>query len=295
MRLSLGLLAKRRGGRWLIPMLALLIFATSVLSIPSADAEPPLFLGVTTSTDNSGLLAHIAERFEAAHGIEIRAITAGSGAILNKASRGDLDVILVHSPTDEEAFVASGYGIDRRPVMRNRFIIVGPEADPAGIRGAKDVASALQAMAAKKVLFLSRGDDSGTHKAEQKLWQHAGILPETTSGEEERSEWYRETGSGQGATLNIASNIGAYLLTDEATFATFGNRVGLASLFTSNELLMDNVYSTIRVNPERHRNVNAKGALTFVDWLSSEAGQAAIQAFKIGGYPLFQPIDGLAG
>ncbi|MEM7044519.1 MAG: substrate-binding domain-containing protein [Pseudomonadota bacterium] len=254
----------------------------------------PLFLGVTTSTENSGLLAHLIALFEARHDVQIRAVTAGSGAVMNLAARGDVDVILVHSPEDEAMFVAEGYGIDRRPAMRNRYVIVGPKGDPAGLRGADDAIDAFARLAASKAIFLSRGDESGTHKAERRLWQTVGIDLDKGVG------WYRESGSGQGATLNIAANTGAYTLTDEATWATFGNPGELEALYPNdatarNDSALDNVYSIIRVNPERHAGLNQRDAVTFTNWLTSAAGRAAISSFKVNGRSLFSPAGELAG
>ena len=213
-------------GRWrrrhlLGHVVLISLFGAAALSPTISRSQAPLFLGVTTSTENSGLLAHLVAAFAADHDIQIRAVTAGSGAVLNLAARGDVDVILVHSPEDEDAFIESGYGVDRRPVMRNRFVIVGPKPDPAGIGEAGDAKDAFEAIAAERATFLSRGDESGTYKAELRLWQSIGIDPVAADG------WYRQSGSGQGATLNIAANTGAYTLTDEATWATFGNRGGL--------------------------------------------------------------------
>ena len=283
-----------------------LMLGIGILSPGVSRSETPLFLGITTSTENSGLLAHLIDAFEADHDVKIRAVTSGSGAILNLAARGDVDVVLVHSPADEKAFTAEGYGIDRRPVMRNRFVIVGPKADPAGIRSARDAVEAFTAIARSGALFLSRGDESGTHKAEHRLWQRAGIDPTADGG-----DWYRESGSGQGATLNITVNFGAYTLTDEATWATFGNPGDLETLFDDRgprtetapdqagdpglDSGLDNVYSVIRVNPERHPGINAEDALVFADWLTSKAGQAAIASFTAGGRTLFQPMSRLAG
>lgn len=266
------------------------------LLLPDAGrCENPLFLGVTTSTENSGLLAHLTEAFQADHDIQIRAVTAGSGAVLNLAARGDVDVILVHSPEDEDAFLQDGYGVDRRPVMQNRYVIVGPKSDPVGIQGVSDAATALAMIAASRALFLSRGDESGTHKAERRLWQAAGVDPSVFEHLDQGRAWYRESGSGQGATLNIAANTSAYTLTDEATWATFGNPGGLQELLARDEPLLRNIYSVIRVNPERHSGLNAEGALIFADWLTSEAGQAAISSFKAGGRSLFRPAGRLAG
>jgi tungstate transport system substrate-binding protein len=256
----------------------------------SGEAQQPLFIGVTTSTENSGLLAHVLDAFEADHDVTVRAVTAGSGAVLNLAARGDVDAILTHAPADEEALLAAGFGIDRRPVMENRFVIVGPSDDPANVRGAASAAKAMAAIAESGAIFLSRGDESGTHRAEQALWRAAGGQPA-----ESGVGWYRESGSGQGATLNIAANLGAYVLTDEATWATFGNRGDLDVLFSQDEPSLRNVYSVIRVNPERYSMVNAEDALTFADWLTSAAGQAAIRSFKANGRALFRPAADLAG
>lgn len=252
---------------------------------------PPLVLGVTTSTENSGLLGHLLDAFDDSHDIEVRAVTAGSGAVLGLAERGDVDVVLAHAPDDETVFVANGYGIDRRAVMRNHFVIVGPDTDPAGIRAKVSAADAFRAIAENGALFVSRGDESGTHRAEQRIWQAAGV----TVDSEELSTWYRESGAGQGATLNIAANTGAYVLTDEATWATFGNRGQLDLLYDGSEAAMNNVYSVIRVNPKRHPGVNAEGARLFADWLTSKAGRAAISSFKFDGRLLFWPEGEAAG
>lgn len=260
--------------------------AGTLLARPIRAAEKtPLLLGVTTSTENSGLLAHLLSAFHQHHQIEVRAVTAGTGAILNMASRGDLSAVLVHAPDDEAAFVAEGYGIERRAVMHNRFVVVGPADDPAGIRDVSDAPGAFAAIAGQGALFLSRGDDSGTHRAEQRLWMAAGV---DLGAQPSSTTWYRESGSGQGATLNIAVNLGAYCLTDEATWATFRNRGELITLFDRNERLLDNSYSIILVNPERFPKVNHTGATAFADWLTSDAGGAVISSFRIAGKQLFQ-------
>jgi len=258
-------------------------------------AQPPLFLGVTTSTENSGLLSHLLTDFAADHGVEVRAVTAGSGAVLNLARRGDVDLVLVHSPDDEERLLRNGYGIDRRPVMRNRYVMIGPEDDPAGVQAAPAASDAFAAIAASETLFLSRGDESGTHKAERRLWRLAGIDPIGDMSRRERPGWYRESGSGQGATLNIASNIRAYTLTDEATWRTFRSPGDLRLLLGGDEPALRNLYSVIRVNPDRHRELNAKGAIILSDWLTSKAGQASIASFQHEGRSLFQPAAELAG
>jgi len=266
--------------------IASLLFAgNSITSFSHAtDRAMPLLLGVTTSTDNSGILDHLLRAFYEDHELEVRAVTAGTGAILNMASRGDVGAVLVHAPDDEAAFVAAGYGLSRRPVMHNRFVIVGPAADPAGIEDQPNAAAAFAAVARSESLFLSRGDESGTHKAEQRLWKAAGIDLGT---EPSLNIWYRESGSGQGATLNIAVNLGAYCLADEATWATFQNRGNLVTLFDHDDSLMENVYSIVLVNPERFSKINHAEAAIFADWLTSEDGQGAISSFKINGRQLF--------
>ncbi len=252
-----------------------------------ATAKRAVFLGVTTSTENSGLLAVLVDAFEASHQTELRAVTAGSGAVLSLAAHGDVDLVLVHSPVDEERFVAEGLGVERRPVMHNRFVIVGPEDDPADVAAKESAAGAFAAIAARHALFVSRGDQSGTHRAEQRLWRAAGI--DIEGGDV--GDWYRRSGAGQGATLNIAANLGAYALTDEATWETFNNRSGLAMLFSSDRPEMINRYSVILVNPARFPGINADGARRFADWLTSADGRAVISSFRANGRQLFHPAD----
>lgn len=292
MRLAKAVAARTIGSErsWRCRLAALLVLGLALILPEAGQSREPLFLGVTTSTENSGLLAHLLDAFEAEHDVEVRAVTAGSGAVLNLAARGDVDVVLVHAPDDEEAFVEAGYGIDRRPVMRNRFVIVGPKGDPAKIAGTGSAAEAFAAIAGSQALFLSRGDESGTHKAERRIWQALELDPAGSD-----APWYRESGSGQGATLNIAANTGAYTLTDEATWTTFGNPGQLETLHAGDEPALDNVYSVIRVNPARHDSLNAGDALIFADWLTSKAGQAAIQSFQVDGRSLFRPVSDLAG
>ena len=263
---------------------ATLFSAPSAGSINAADRSV-LLLGVTTSTENSGLLDHVLRAFHEQHAIEIRAVTAGTGAILKMASRGDLGAVLVHSPEDEAAFIASGYGTERKAVMHNRFVIVGPRADPAGIKGKPDAVSAFSAIAEHRARFLSRGDQSGTHKAELRLWHALGIDP---GGGQSAEGWYRESGSGQGATLNIAVNLDAYCLIDEATWAGFRNRGDLVMLFDQEDPMMNNPYSIILIDPKRHQRDDHASAVIFADWLISEQGRRAISSFKVDGRSLFR-------
>ena len=237
----------------------------------------------TTSTENSGLFDHILPRFEAKTGIRVKAVAVGTGQAIRMARRGDADVLFVHDPVSEEEFVTEGFGVERHEVMYNDFVLVGPAEDPAGIRGVANVALALSRIAAAKAPFASRGDDSGTHKAELRLWAAAGVDPRPHSG-----AWYRETGSGQGATLNVASGMNAYMLSDRGTWLAFRNR-GELELLVEGHPLLRNVYGVILVSAERHRHVKAEAGQAFIDWLLSTEGQQAIDEFRVNGERLFAP------
>jgi tungstate transport system substrate-binding protein len=240
----------------------------------------------TTSTQNSGLFEHILPLFTKKTGIEVRVVAVGTGQALKNAENGDGDVVLVHSKPDEEKFVADGWGVKRYDVMYNDFIIVGPAADPAKIAGLKDAAKAFKQIAEAKAPFASRADDSGTNKAELKLWQEAGTNPKASSG-----DWYFETGSGMGATLNTAVGKQAYTLTDRGTWLSFANRDDFKVLVEGDPKLF-NQYGVILVNPAKHSNVKAKEGQAFIDWLVGAEGQAAIASYKIGGQQLFFPNAG---
>jgi tungstate transport system substrate-binding protein len=237
----------------------------------------------TTSTQNSGLFEHILPMFTNKTGIGVRVVAVGTGQALKNAENGDGDVVLVHSKPDEEKFVAKGWGVKRHDVMYNDFIIVGPAADPAGIAGLKDASAGLKKIAAVEAPFASRGDDSGTNKAELKLWQDAGVDPKPASG-----KWYLETGSGMGATLNTAVGKRAYALTDRGTWLSFANKADFKVLVEGDPKLF-NQYGVILVNPAKHANVKAKEGQAFIDWLTGSEGQAAIASYKIGGEQLFFP------
>jgi tungstate transport system substrate-binding protein len=237
----------------------------------------------TTSTQNSGLFEHILPLFTKKTGIEVRVVAVGTGQALKNAENGDGDVVLVHSQPDEEKFVADGWGVKRYPVMYNDFIIVGPAADPAKIAGLKQAPEALKKIAEAKAPFASRADDSGTHKAELKLWGEAGVDPKASSG-----TWYLETGSGMGATLNTAVGKQAYALTDRGTWLAFANKDDFKVLVEGDDKLF-NQYGVILVNPTRHPNVKVKEGQAFIDWLVSSEGQAAIASYKIDGQQLFFP------
>ncbi|RED53945.1 substrate-binding domain-containing protein [Aestuariispira insulae] len=235
----------------------------------------------TTSTQNSGLFDHILPAFTEKTGIEVRVVAVGTGAAIKLAKNGDADVLFVHHKPSEEQFVAEGYGVERFDVMYNDFIIVGPKADPAGIKGMTDVTAALAQVADQGAAFASRGDDSGTHKKELGLWKEAGVDPTASSG-----NWYNETGSGMGATLNVAAAKDAYALSDRGTWLSFKNR-GTLGIQVAGDTRLFNQYGVILVNPDRHGHVKVAESQAFIDWLRSDEGQALIDGFTINGEKLF--------
>ena len=261
--------------------LVMLITGFSVSNLSANDKE--LTLQSTTSTENSGLLRFVLPKFTEKTGITVRVVAVGTGQALKNARNGDGDILLVHAKAAEEKFVKEGWGVERFDVMYNDFVIVGPQEDPAGLANAKSVGEALKSIANKKVPFLSRGDDSGTHKAERRLWAAAAIDPTPASG-----TWYREAGSGMGATINAAIGMRAYLLTDRATWISYQNKAQHKVVFEGNPQLF-NQYGIIQVNPARHPRVNAKGAKQLIDWIQSKEGQDAIAAFRMHGQQLFYP------
>jgi len=218
----------------------------------------------------------------------VRVIAVGTGQAIRLARRGDADVLLVHHRPSEEAFVRDGYGLRRHPLMYNEFVIVGPAADPAGVRGSADAVAALTKIGKTRAVFLSRGDDSGTHRRERSLWLAAGIAPS------ERTGWYREIGAGMGRTLNTAAAMPAYTLVDRGTWLSFGNR-GPLRLLVEGDVRLRNPYGAIAVDPKRHPHVKARAARRFVTWLISPAGQRAIGSFRIGGKVLFHPASLASG
>jgi len=242
----------------------------------------------TTSTENSGLFAYLLPLFSADTGIDVRVVAVGTGQAIRLAANGDADVLFVHHPPSEHKFVADDLGLERHAVMHNDFALVGPAADPAGVRGMTDVVVALTLISSGGHIFVSRGDDSGTHKKELALWEAAETDPRPASG-----TWYRETGSGMGASLNTASGMEAYALTDRATWARFGNK-GNLEILVEGDARLHNPYGVIVVNPERHAHVHAAEAQAFVEWLMSERGQKEIAAFRVDGRQLFFP-DALPG
>ena len=260
-------------------------FALGAMMIAgAANGEPrSITVASTTSTQNSGLFDGLLPRFTAQTGIGVQVVAVGTGQAIRVATNGDADLLLVHHEASERKFVADGFGLERHPVMHNDFVLVGPGADPAGIGGMTDVASALRSIGSGEHVFLSRGDDSGTHKKELELWQSSGFDPRPASG-----GWYRESGSGMGATLNTASAMDGYVLTDRASWVSFGNKGGL-EILVEGDARLHNPYAAIVVNPERHPHVHASEAQAFVDWLTSDEGQEAIAAYRVAGQQLFFP------
>lgn len=254
------------------------------LAAPAAAEENFITLASTTSTEASGLFGSILPLFQSDTGIEVRVVAVGTGQALRLGRRGDADALLVHARAAEEAFVAEGHGLERFEVMWNDFLIAGPPQDPVGIRGSRDAPASLAKIAAGGEPFVSRGDDSGTHRAELALWQVAGIDPQEASG-----TWYREAGSGMGATLNTANGMGAYLLVDRGTWLAFRNKSELEVLCEGDARLR-NPYGAIVVSPEKHPHVKVDLAQRFVDWLVSSRGQAAIGAFQVDSEILFHPV-----
>jgi len=262
---------------------ALLAAGLGLSSGPAATQENFITVASTTSTENSGLFGELLPMFQEETGIEVRVVAVGTGQAIKLAENGDADVLFVHHKASEEQFVADGFGVARHEVMYNDYVIVGPASDPAGINGSKDVADAFQKVAAAEAPFASRGDDSGTHKAELALWQEAGIDVAGASG-----TWYRETGSGMGPTLNTAAGMDAYALTDRGTWLSFDNRQNLEIVVEGDPRLF-NQYGIILVNPDKHPHVKAELGQTFIDWVLSDDGQEAIGAFEINGQQAFFP------
>jgi tungstate transport system substrate-binding protein len=245
--------------------------------------ERSITVASTTSTEQSGLFGHVLPLFTRDTGVSVRVVALGTGQALDVGRRGDADVVFVHDRAAEERFVREGFGGPRRHVMYNDFVVAGPAADPAGVRGGKDAAEALRRIAAAGAPFVSRGDRSGTHAAELRLWEAAGVDPAAGRG-----RWYREVGQGMGPALNTAAAMDAYVLADRGTWLAFRNRQGLGIAVEGDPRLF-NQYGAMAVNPERHPHVKAADARRFVEWLVSPAGQEAIAGYKINGEQLFFP------
>ncbi len=237
----------------------------------------------TTSTEQSGLFAHLLPSFEKVSGVQVRVVALGTGQALDLARRGDADVVFVHAKSAEEKFLAEGHGVKRYPVMYNDFVLVGPKVDPAHIAGGKDIVAAFQKIRATQAPFVSRGDRSGTHIAELDLWQSAGIDIGA-----EKGVWYRDTGQGMGPALNTASSMNAYILTDRGTWLAFRNRGDLAILVQGDRRLF-NQYGVMLVNPATHPAVKKEMGQRFIDWLVSSEGQKAIASYRVNGEQAFFP------
>ena len=255
----------------------------AAFALPALAQERSITVASTTSTEQSGLFGHILPIFKREAGIAVRVVALGTGQALDVGRRGDADVVFVHDRAAEERFVAEGFGGPRRHVMFNDFVITGPASDPARIAGLGDTAEALRRIAAARAPFISRGDRSGTHAAELRLWQLAGVDP--ASG---RGQWYREVGQGMGPALNTAAAQGAYILADRGTWLSFRNRQDQRILIEGDTRLF-NQYGIMLVNAQRHPHVKAADGQRFIDWLLSSAGQAAIASYRINGEQLFFP------
>ena len=264
-------------------MVVIVALILSTLAVSAAQAQERFItLSSTTSTQDSGLFGYILPIFEAATGVDVHVVAVGTGQALTIGRRGDADALLVHDRVGEDRFVAEGFGVDRRDVMYDDFVIVGPKSDPAHIRGLKDARKSLGLIAAAGAPFTSRGDDSGTNRMELRLWKSAGVQPDPHDG------WYRDLGQGMGATLNIAAAMNAYTLTDRATWATFKNRQNL-EILTEGDPALFNPYSSILVNPTKWPMVKFTVAKIWHEWLTTRPGLDAITSYKINGEELFFP------
>ncbi|MBW4935426.1 ABC transporter substrate-binding protein [Marinobacter sp. F4206] len=259
-------------------------FAIAIaLALSTPALADTIIVQSTTSTQNSGLYDYLLPILEKETGNKVNVVAVGTGQAIKNARRCDGDVLLVHAKSAEEQFIADGFGEYRRDLMYNDFVIIGPQADPANLAGAENATEALQRIQQTGAKFASRGDDSGTHKKERSLWREAGIDPDTGSG-----QWYLETGSGMGATLNTGVSLGAYVLTDRATWIAFTNKQDATIVFEGNPALF-NQYGVIPVSTKKCPNVNREAAEAFAQWLLSETGQAAIGAYQVDGKQLFFP------
>ncbi len=259
------------------------LVAAASLAAPALAQEKSIVVASTTSTQDSGLFGHILPLFKAKTGIDVKVISQGTGQALDTGRRGDADVVFVHARSQEEKFVADGFGVRRHPVMYNDFILVGPKGDPAGIKGSKDIAAALKTIKDKTAPFVSRGDKSGTHTAELNLWKAAGI-----DVAQDKGAWYREIGQGMGAALNTASAMNGYVLADRGTWLSFKNR-GELDIVVEGDRRLFNQYGVILVDPAKHPHVKKDLGQAFIDWLISAEGQKAIADYRINGQQLFFP------
>jgi tungstate transport system substrate-binding protein len=268
--------------RSIVSRLAALLIGASLIA-PLASAQQVLRMSTTTSTENSGLLKFLLPEFEKKTNIKVHVIAVGSGKALELAKNGDVDVTLVHARQSEDKFIAEGHGANRRDVMYNDFLIVGPPSDPAGIKGSKNALTALRKIVDSKAKFISRGDNSGTDQMEQVYWKEIGVKPSGKS--------YISAGLGMSEVLNMAAEMNAYTLTDRATYGAYGAKsakTGLA-IAVEGDPRMFNPYGIIAVNPAKYKTVNYKGAMQLIDWITSDAGQKKIAEFRVDGQQLFFP------
>jgi len=256
------------------------VLMLTMLSITGAGSLKPIRLATTTSTENSGLLNILMPAFEKDSGMQVHVIAVGTGKALRMGRDGDVDVMLVHAPAAEEEFVRQGHGLERHAIMYNDFVIVGPASDPVGIKGSA-VGDALQSLASGKGTFVSRGDNSGTHKKELSLWKDAGLVLEGI--------WYREVGQGMGKVLQMASELQAYTLTDRGTWLALRHKLDL-SLLVEGDKRLHNPYGMIAVNPKHHPDTNQRGANALIKWMISPKARKLIAAFKVDGQALFKPL-----
>jgi tungstate transport system substrate-binding protein len=291
-------LKSSRGYRGAALVLAL---STILIAIPASAQDKSIVVASTTSTQDTGLFGHMLPLFKAKTGIDVRVVAQGTGQALDTARRGDADVVFVHAKAQEEKFVADGFGVQRFDVMYNDFVLIGPKADPAKVKGGKDIIAALRAIHLASAAFVSRGDKSGTHSAELALWKAATLDPACLGAPSvaqsqpacAKPAWYREIGQGMGAALNTSAAMGAYVLADRGTWISFKNKDALEIVVEGDKALF-NQYGIMLVNPAKHSAVKKDHGQAFIDWIVSGEGQNAIRSYNIEGQQLFFPNAGAA-
>jgi tungstate transport system substrate-binding protein len=263
-----------------LALLLALLLATG--AAVAQEQKPVIRMATTTSTADTGLLDYLFPEFEKDTGLRVEYVATGTGKALTHGRNGDVDIVLVHSPAAEKEFVAEGFGVERIPVFWNDFVVLGPQGDPAGIKSAASAAEALRLLSERKAPFVSRGDDSGTHKCEKALWQKAGITP--------AGEWYIEAGQGMGACLTMANEKLAYVLTDRGTYLSMRENLELAIAFEGSPDLL-NPYALIAVSPAKYPDVNQAGARKLIEWMTSPRARDLVANFKVGGESLFHLFE----
>jgi tungstate transport system substrate-binding protein len=270
-------------------VVAVALVAAVFTAHPAPAQDESIVVASTTSTQDSGLFQYLLPLFKKKTGVDVKVVAQGTGQALDTGRRGDADVVFVHARSEELKFLAEGQGVKRHPVMYNDFVLIGPKADPAGIKGMKDVGAAFQAIKARQATFISRGDRSGTHVAELQLWKDSGI-----DIDKDRGSWYKSIGQGMGTALNIAGAANGYVLSDRSTWIHFKNK-GDLQILVEGDKRMFNQYGITLVNPEKHPNVKKELGQQFIDYLVSPEGQKDIADYKIDGEPLFHPNAGDGG